>query len=200
MNSEEQRAHWDLKYEQGLPSLIEPDPFFISAYEKFVAQSSPQAGTALDLAGGVGRHALWLARRNWQVTVVDVSDVAMRKLNQAALEQNVKLDLLVGDASDYKFEPARFDLILLFYHLDRSLFPKIVSALKPGGLLICKISLRWDSGEKVTTASTNPLHRNELPSLVPELDVLHHQERPVRDRGVVEFVGRSKENVREPST
>jgi SAM-dependent methyltransferase len=200
MNSEEQRAHWDLKYEQGLPSLTEPDPFFISAYEKFVAQSSPQAGTALDLAGGVGRHALWLARRNWQVTVVDVSDVAMRKLNQAALEQNVKLDLLVGDASDYKFEPARFDLILLFYHLDRSLFPKIVSALKPGGLLICKISLRWDSGEKVTTASTNPLHRNELPSLVPELDVLHHQERPVRDRGVVEFVGRSKENVREPST
>ena len=200
MNSEEQRAHWDLKYEQGLPSLIEPDPFFISAYEKFVAQSSPQAGTALDLAGGVGRHALWLARRNWQVTVVDVSDVAMRKLSQAALEQNVKLDLLVGDASDYKFEPARFDLILLFYHLDRSLFPKIVSALKPGGLLICKISLRWDSGEKVTTASTNPLHRNELPSLVPELDVLHHQERPVRDRGVVEFVGRSKENVREPST
>jgi len=200
MNSEEQRAHWDLKYEHGLPSLTEPDPFFISAYEKFVAQSSPQAGTALDLAGGVGRHALWLARRNWQVTVVDVSDVAMRKLNQAALEQNVKLDLLVGDASDYKFEPARFDLILLFYHLDRSLFPKIVSALKPGGLLICKISLRWDSGEKVTTASTNPLHRNELPSLVPELDVLHHQERPVRDRGVVEFVGRSKENVREPST
>jgi SAM-dependent methyltransferase len=200
MNSEEQRAHWDLKYEQGLPSLTEPDPFFISAYEKFVAQSSPQAGTALDLAGGVGRHALWLAHRNWQVTVVDVSDVAMRKLSQAALEHNVKLDLLVGDTSDYKFEPARFDLILLFYHLDRSLFPKIVSALKPGGLLICKMSVRWDSGEKVTTASTNPLHRNELPSLVPELDVLHHQERPVRDRGVVEFVGRSKENVREPST
>jgi SAM-dependent methyltransferase len=190
MNSEEQRAHWDLKYEQGLPSLTEPDPFFISACEKCVAQSSPQAGTALDLAGGVGRHALWLARRNWQVTVVDVSDVAMRKLNQAAFEQNVKLDLLVGDASDYKFEPARFDLILLFYHLDRSLFPQIVYALKPGGLLICKMSLRWDSGERLTTASTNPLHRNELPSLVPELDVLHHQERPVRDRGVVEFVGR----------
>ena len=32
MNGEEQRAHWDLKYEQGLPSLTQPDPFFISAY------------------------------------------------------------------------------------------------------------------------------------------------------------------------
>jgi SAM-dependent methyltransferase len=188
--SEDQRARWDIKYEQGLPSLTEPDPFFISAYERFVNSLFPKAGVALDLAGGLGRHALWLASRSWQVIVVDVSDVAIGKLRQAARELNVNVDLFAGDAAEYKFEPARFDLIVLFYHLDRSLFPKIVSALKPGGLLICKMSLRWDSGERLTTGNTNPLRRNEMPSLVPELDVLHHQERPVRDHGVVEFVGR----------
>jgi SAM-dependent methyltransferase len=188
--SKDQKARWDSKYEQGLPSLTEPDPFFISAYERFVKPSFPNAGMALDLAGGLGRHALGLASRGWQVTVVDVSDVAIGKLSQAALELNVKLELLVGDAAEFRFEPAQFELIVLFYHLDRSLFPKIVSSLKPGGLLISKMSLRWDSGGSLTTASSNPLHRNELPSLVPELDVLHHQERPVRDRGVVEFVGR----------
>jgi len=192
MNSEEQRAHWDLKYEQGLPSLTEADPFFISAYGQFVDQYFPNASAALDLACGLGRHALWLASRHWRVSGVDLSDVAIGKLSQAALELNVKLELLVGDAAEYKFEPAQFDLIVLFYHLDRGLFPKIVSALKPRGLLICKMSLRWDSGERLTTGSTNPLQRNELPSLVPELDVLHHQERPVRDRGVVEFVGRKE--------
>ena len=188
--SEEQRARWDIKYEQGLPSLTEPDPFFISAYERFVTPPLPKPGVALDLAGGLGRHALWLASRSWQVTVVELSDVAIGKLSQAALELNVKVDLFAGDAAEYKLEPAHFDLIVLFYHLDRSLFPKIVSALKPRGLLICKMSLRWNSGESLMTANTTPLHRNELPSLVPELDVLHHQERPVRDRGVVEFVGR----------
>jgi SAM-dependent methyltransferase len=193
MNSEEQRAHWDLKYEQGLPSLTEPDPFFIWASEKFVP--FPNAGMALDLAGGVGRHALWLATRNWKVTVIDLSDVAIRKLSQSALEQNVKLDLLVGDASDYKFEPARFDLILLFYHLDRSLFPKIVFALKPGGLLICKMSLRWKSDGMSTAAGTGPLEKNELPTLIPDLHILHHRERPVRDRGVAEFVGRKSGNA-----
>jgi SAM-dependent methyltransferase len=189
----DQRARWDLKYEQGLPSLTEPDPFFISAYERFVTPSLLKpgvAGLALDLAGGLGRHALWLASRSWQVTVVEISDVAIGKLRQAALELNVNVDLFAGDAAKYKLEPAHFDLIVLFYHLDRGLFPRIASALKPGGLLICKMSLRWDSGESLTTASINPLHRNELPSLVPELHVLHHEERPVRDRGVVEFVGR----------
>jgi SAM-dependent methyltransferase len=197
--SKDQKARWDSKYEQGLPSLTEPDPFFISAYERFVTSSLPKPGVALDLAGGLGRHALWLARRGWQVTVVEISDVAIGKLSQAALELNVNVDLFAGDAAEYKLEPAQFDLIVLFYHLDRSLFPRIVSALKPGGLLICKMSLRWDSGEGLTTASTNPLHRNELPSLVPELDVLHHQERPVRDRGVVEFVGRKQGIALEPS-
>jgi len=188
--SKDPRARWDLKYEQGLPSLTEPDPFFISAYERFVNPSLPKPGAALDLAGGLGRHALWLASRGWQVSVVELSDVAIGKLSQAALELSVNVDLFAGDAAEYNFEPAQFDLIVLFYHLDRSLFPRIVSALKPGGLLICKMSLRWNPSESLTTATTNPLHRNELPSLVPELDVLHHEERPVRDRGVVEFVGR----------
>src|SRR5712671_5040660 len=150
--SKDQRARWDIKYEQGLPSLTEPDPFFISAYERFVTPSLPKLGegrVALDLAGGPGRHALWLASRGWQVTVVDVSDVAIGKLRQAALELNVNVDLFAGDAAEYKLKPAQFNLIVLFYHLDRSLFPRIVSALKSGGLLICKMSLRWDSGVRL---------------------------------------------------
>src|ERR1700682_1072848 len=148
--SNDQRARWDIKYEQGLPSLTEPDPFFISAYERFVNPSGAKPGVALDLAGVLGRHALWLASRSWQVSVVDVSDVAIGKLSQAALELTVKLALLVGDAAEYKLETAHFDLIAVFYPLDRSLFPRIVSALKPGGLFICKMSLRWDSGEGLT--------------------------------------------------
>jgi SAM-dependent methyltransferase len=190
MSSEEQRARWDLKYEQGLPSLTEPDPFFISAYEEFVSPSFPNAGVALDLAGGLGRHALWLAKRKWQVSVVDVSEVAIEQLKQTALEQNVGLDLLVQDAGDYSFEGERFDLIVLFYHLDRGLFPKIVSALKPNGVLICKMSLRWSADANSSSESKAPLERNELRSLVPELHVLHYQERPVRARGVAEYVGR----------
>jgi SAM-dependent methyltransferase len=155
-----------------------------------VDQSFPKAGVALDLACGLGRHAPGLASRQWRVSGVDLSDVAIGKLSRASSELNVNLDLSVGDAAEYKFEPTRFDLIVLFYHLDRCLFPKIVSALKPGGLFICKMSLEWDSDGRSATVSPNPLGRNELPSLVPELRVLYQGERPVRGRGVVEVVGR----------
>ena len=136
MEDIDQKAHWDRKYEEGLPSLTRPDPFFVSTYERHVAPSFPNAGMALDLAAGLGRHALWLADRGWQVSAVDISSVAIGKLSQAAGRLNVKMNFFTGDAAEYKFGRELFDLIVLYYHLDRSLFPKIVSALNPGGLLI----------------------------------------------------------------
>src|ERR1700677_3652533 len=102
----EQRSHWDLKYEQGLPSLEKPDPFYLSSFDQFVADSFPNGGTALDLAGGIGRHALWLAKRNWQVTVVDISEVAIRKLDQKTQQLGLTMNLFALDAKEYDFEPA----------------------------------------------------------------------------------------------
>src|SRR5580704_3690495 len=160
MGDTDNRARWDRKYEEGLPSLTVPDPFFVSAYERLVDRSFPNAGMALDLAAGLGRHALWLAARGWQVSAVDVSEVAIGKLSQAAGQFNVKINLFAVDAAEYDFVPTRFDLIVLFYHLDRSLFPKIVSALNPGGLFVCKMAVPW--GREIALASANfrPLDKN----------------------------------------
>jgi SAM-dependent methyltransferase len=188
----EPRTHWDLKYEQGLPSLEKPDPFFLSAFDQFVSDSFPNGGTALDLAGGIGRHALWLARRNWQVTVVDISEVAIRKLGQNAQRFDLPLNLLALDAREFAFEPASFDLVVMFYHLDRDICPQVLSTLKPGGFLICKSSVCLDSYGGMAPPNIRPLAKGEILSLFPELPVLHHQERPVRDRGVAEYVGKKR--------
>ena len=190
MDDADNKAHWDRKYEEGLPSLTKPDPFFVSAYERLVNRLFPHAGMALDLAAGLGRHALWLADRGWQVSAVDVSEVAIGKLSEAAGQLNVKINLFAVDAAEYDFEPSAFDLIVLFYHLDRCLFPKIVSALKPGGLFVCKMAVHWDAEIALASANFRPLDQNELVSLVPDLQVIDRYERPVRDRGVVEFVGK----------
>jgi SAM-dependent methyltransferase len=188
--SEIDRAMWNRRYQEGLPSLAEPDPFFVSAYERLVDQAFPNAGTALDLAAGLGRHALWLAERAWQVSAVDVAEVAIGKLSQTAAQLKVNIKLLAIDAAEYDFGTARFDLIILFYHLDRTLFPKIVGALNPGGLFICKMATRWGSEIALPGGNFKPLGKNELASLVPGLQAVDCQERPVRARGVVEFLGK----------
>jgi len=198
MNDKGNMALWDRKYEEGLPSLTKPDPFFVSAYEKHVHQSFRNAARALDLAAGLGRHTLWLAERAWQVSAVDVSEVAIGKLGQAVGQLNVKINLFAIDAAEYDFEPEQFDLIVLFYHLDRNLFPKIVSALKPGGLFICKMAVHWGSEIALEKSNLKPLDKNELVSLVPGLHAIDHRERPVRSRGVVEFVGKKPESPLSP--
>ncbi len=182
-------ALWDRKYAEGLPSLTKPDPFFISAYERVVNKLFPNAGRALDLAAGLGRHSLWLAERAWHVSALDVSGVAIAKLGRSARQRKVNVNAFAVDAAEYRFEPAGFDLIVLFYHLDRSLFPKIVSSLKPGGLFICKMAVQWGSYNSAVKTNFEPLGRNELPSLVPRLQIVDHNERAVNDRGVVEFAG-----------
>jgi SAM-dependent methyltransferase len=199
MNDESKRR-WDLKYEQGLPSLTRPDPFFVMAYERFVEPAFPNAGTALDLAGGLGRHALWLAQRNWQVSIVDVSDVALQKLREATNGLNLDLDLVLGDAADYNFELAQFDLIVLFYHLDRTLFPRIFAALRPGGLFLCKMRVRCDSEARPASETDQLLGRHELLSLLPGLVAIDYLERPIGDRGVVEFAGKKPQYSGRPDS
>jgi SAM-dependent methyltransferase len=122
--------------------------------------------------------------------VVSKQELAGHRSGKAADQLNLTLDLFAEDAAEYEFGLARFDLIIWFYHFDRSLFPKIVSALRPGGLVICKMAVKWSSEIVAKGEEENPLAKSELVSLFPDLHVIAHEERPIRDRGVVEFVGR----------
>jgi hypothetical protein len=53
MAFDERRSHWDLKYEQGLPSLEKPDPFYLSAFNQFVERELKLSGN-VDLGGFAG--------------------------------------------------------------------------------------------------------------------------------------------------
>jgi len=169
---------WNERFTKGLPSLETPDPFFITMYEQYICKY-PSGGKALDLAAGLGRHSLYLADRQWDTTAVDISAVAIEKLKAA----NPAVDTHVLDVADYHLERESFDLIVLYYHFDRTLFPEIFSALKPGGLFICKLAVSY--------AGNYPaLQKEEFLSLVTDFRLITHVERPVRDRGVVEYLGK----------
>ncbi len=95
-------------------------------------------GTALDLACGEGRNAIWLARRGWSVTGVDFSAVGIEKAKRTAGDAVV--EWVVADVTSYV--PDRmFDLVMIVYvHLEaadmKRLFQRALDALAPGGTLI----------------------------------------------------------------
>jgi SAM-dependent methyltransferase len=101
------------------------------------------------------------------------------------------LKLCCGDIADYDLRREQFDLIVLFYHLDRRLFAPIIRGLKPGGLFFCKMRARLEVEPVIPAATDDPLlGRDEMGSLLSGLVPLHRGLRPIGERGVVEYVGR----------
>ena len=88
---------WDRRYEAAeLVWTAQPNRFLVEE----VAELWP--GTALDLACGEGRHAVWLAELGWRATGVDWSAVAIEKGRQLAAARGVSVDWAVADLNDWQ--------------------------------------------------------------------------------------------------
>lgn len=185
------RAYWDQRYREGAESWREPDPFLVEAYEECIHPLFPQPGRALDVAGGMGRHATWLAQRGWDVTLVDISKVG---LERAAAHKASKgsIELIAADLEHYKLPLRQYDLVLVFFYLQRSLFPALKAALKPGGLLGYKTYTlghrQYGRGPHHPMYFLKP---NELLRAFSSMRILHYRE-TVKEKGVAELVARRR--------
>lgn len=189
---ENARIEWDRRHAEGSNSSLTPDPFFVSAYEQFVAANFKYVGRALDIAGGVGRHAVYLAERGWLVTLMDISDVALKQARRHAEERDVHILAEQIDLTEAQLPASAFDLILGFFYLERSLLPQIADALRPGGILIYKTYTREQL--KMVGGPTHPMHLlepNELQGAFSQLRILHYVE-TIEDKAVAELVARKE--------
>ena len=94
-------------------------------------------GRAVDLAAGEGRNAIWLARRDWDVTAVDFSQVALDKGRRLAGDTEVAW--VCGDATAWSGEG--YDLAVVAYlqlpaEERRAAARRAVEALRTGGTFV----------------------------------------------------------------
>lgn len=129
--------NWDERY-AGTDYLFgtEPNDFLVS-----VASRIPDRSDVLCLADGEGRNGVHLATLGHKVTAIDQSSTGLKKAEQLAADKGVSLTTIVADLSDYDLGDAKWDCIVsIFFHMPSELrekiYPRIVSALKPGGILI----------------------------------------------------------------
>jgi len=187
----DEKTLWDKKYRERSHSSLEPDPFLVSAYDEFLSGSAP--GFALDVAGGVGRHSVWLAQRGWRVKLLDISAVGIKQAmaNAESTGTAASISLEVRDLNVMQdLGQEQCDLVIVFFFLQRELFPALISAIKPGGLLIYKT---YTAEQKnFAGGPSHPmflLEPNELLRAFSSLRVLHYHE-TIRERGVAELVAR----------
>jgi len=188
----DEREFWNEKFSSGSHGPTEPDPFLVNAYRDYVGPllGAGKGRKALDLAGGTGRHAIFLAERGWMVTLLDVSDVGLDRAKAEAARQGLSLDLRREDASQAALGNKQFDLIVVVFFLERELFPAVRAALKPGGLLVYKTYTAEHTRLSGGKGPKHPMHllgRNELLRTFESLEVLFYRE-TVTEKGVAELV------------
>ena len=99
-------------------------------------------GKVLDVASGSGRHALFLASLGYQVEAVDRDEQAIAQLSADARIRHLAgvsarvLDLEPAPPQKPDLGHEAYDAILIFFYLHRPLFPYLIDALKPGGVLL----------------------------------------------------------------
>jgi SAM-dependent methyltransferase len=93
-------------------------------------------GTAVDLAAGEGRHALWLASLGWDVTAVDFSAVGVERGRAQSGAERVRW--VTADVLSWEGPASSVDLLLVAYlHLPTQditpLLERSVGWLRPEG-------------------------------------------------------------------
>jgi SAM-dependent methyltransferase len=132
-----QAGEWDARYGESDEAMWSGRPNGRLVGE--VAGLTP--GRALDVGCGEGADAIWLARRGWTVTAIDISTVAIRRAREAAELAGADIDWVRGDALLTSLPARTFDLLSMQYPaLSKAAGEPAVRALldtvRPGGTLL----------------------------------------------------------------
>lgn len=182
--SGQDKAKWNQKYS----ALIEQGP--IPAVNPRLREWSSflTGGSCLDLACGLGGNSLYLAEKGYQVTAMDISEVAIHYLNDQVNQGKFNIMGKVVDLDELKLPYNRYDLIILTYFLDRRLFPEIKKAVKPGGLVFMETFYQSPLNIKNSISKDYKLASQELKEQLSDWSLIRFRE--VEELGIQSILAR----------
>jgi SAM-dependent methyltransferase len=186
--SAEDRVRWDKIYRQRQADPFpDPDPIL---YEYTPPAPEAVRSRALDLAAGLGQNGLWLAAQGYQVDLVEISRVALKRARAEMTMRNLRnLNLLQMDLDDLILDREVYDVACVFRYLKREVIPKLGDSVIPGGRVIYQtFNLRYlELVPEFNRAFL--LDPGELRGFFPGWQIIHHSE----DDHISQLVGRKPE-------
>lgn len=167
---------WNTRYSESLEKKKDfaPRPF-LSEH----ADLLPSRGLALDIATGLGGNANFLMSRGLTVVGVDISEVGV----SASKRMFPGLLGVVADLNHFYMPADAFDVILNFFYLQRAMWPDIVRALRPGGVLVFETMTDRMLPDNPEINPDHLLSTGELAADFPGLETLFYEEVASEENG-----------------
>ena len=176
--SEVEWIKWDARYREGSHTAAGPSAALV-AIEALLPAAVSGAGVqarALDVGGGAGRHALWLARKGFDVTIADVSEVGLSLARDRARAEGLDLRTVALDLESEPLPGGPWGLVLVSHFLHRPLFAAFAGALAEGGVLVVLHPTRTNLERHAKPGAAFLLGDGELPSLARGLTIVRYDE------------------------
>lgn len=158
----EDKERWNEKYQN---NKIPDEPIkLITDYAELATGKQ-----ALDIACGMGRHSKYLASLGFEVDALDISSVALERLKKIPNVHAKEVDF-----DTYTLPKEKYDLIVCTYYLERKLFPQMIEALKPSGIILFETFLHHPDNERAPSNPAFMLNEGELEATFDETCELLH--------------------------
>ncbi len=157
----------DVEYAYG----TNPNEFLVAEYSRI--KSDDGIAKILCIAEGEGRNACFLASKGFEVTAVDQSAQGLAKTKQLGKTLGVEITTIEADLEHFEIDPASWDgIVSISAHLPPALrkkvHSKIVSGLKPGGILI--LEAYTEKHLDMLGIGGPPAHQKEMFMALAELE------------------------------
>ena len=160
--AQEDKERWNTKHSK---NMMPQEP--IQRIKEYAPLATGKQ--ALDIACGNGRHSRYLVSQGFEVDALDISSVAIEQLQEVA-----HINAKEVDFDTYVLEKEKYDLIVVTYFLERKLFPQMIEALKPNGIIIMETFLHHEKNERIPSNPAFRLNEGELETYFSKTcDLIH---------------------------
>ena len=132
--------HWNEKFaDENFIYGTEPNEFLIEAQSKLQL-----SGSALAIAEGEGRNAVFLAQQGMDVTTWDYAHTGLEKTRKLAQMKDVSVNTQLVDLKEADWQNNQWDeIVCIFGHFPEDVRNKtlkgVKEALKPGGYFVSEV-------------------------------------------------------------
>lgn len=171
--------HYDKIYSENKAAFgTEPVPLVVKILDYI------KSGKTIEFGAGEGRNSLFLASKGFQVTAIDISPIAIKKIGERATVEKIILKTEIANMTQFEFSDD-YDLIIstfTLHHIARGKAIEFVQKIKQhtkfGGFnLITSFTKNGDFYKLNPNTNKFYLSENELKNLYQDWDVMNYFEK-----------------------
>ena len=164
-------SKWNQQYQDADFSLAKPAKVLLENSHLLAT-----SGKALDLACGLAGNAIFLEKQGFQLDAIDNSSVLIQKLQQYINDKQLNITAILQDIETQALPTSHYDVIVVSYFLDREIFPNLIAALKPDGLLFYQTWSQEKISDRGPRRQAFRLAKGELLTLCNDLQLVYYRE------------------------